>query len=44
MPAVRVWYAGRRRMVRYEDRIVDASEGSSKGFRFFVDVQRLSQD
>jgi hypothetical protein len=39
-PSANLWYAGEKRLVRYEDRLEDAGE-SPRGIRLILDLERL---
>ena len=40
-PTVSLWYAGEKRLVRYEDRLEDTGE-SPRGIRLILDLERLA--
>ena len=42
-PASSLWYVGRRQVVRYEDRVTDAS-GKNRGFRLILDLELLEKE
>ena len=40
-PSTSLWYAGEKRLVRYEDRLEDTGE-SPRGIRLILDLERLA--